>query len=325
MIVTARVRRDGELAQIPAEQLVPGDIVAIEAGDVVPGGRAAADGGDARGRRVGADRGEPAGLARASTPVEAADTPLGDRTDMVYMNTNVTRGAGEFVVTATGMATEVGHISGMLAEHGRREDAAHRPAGEADEADPGRSRASRWSRRWSLNLSRGESFNDGLHRRGRVRDRRDPDRRCPRWSRRSCRGARSSSPKADAIMKRLPLDRDARVDVGDQLGQDRHADAQPDDRGRDDDPGPPLRDRGRGLLDRGHDQARRRAGRRAAGAVPAADGAGVRRRGQGRRADRRPDRGRAGRAGREGRRSTSSRRGSTTRGSPSCRSTRPTS
>ena len=40
--------------------------------------------------------------------------PLGDRTDMVYMNTSVTRGAGEFVVTATGMATEVGHISGML-------------------------------------------------------------------------------------------------------------------------------------------------------------------------------------------------------------------
>jgi magnesium-transporting ATPase (P-type) len=40
--------------------------------------------------------------------------PLGDRTDMVYMNTSVTRGTGEFVVTATGMATEVGHISGML-------------------------------------------------------------------------------------------------------------------------------------------------------------------------------------------------------------------
>jgi P-type Ca2+ transporter type 2C len=43
-------------------------------------------------------------------------TPLGDRTDMAYMNTSVTRGAGEFVITATGMATEVGHISGMLAE-----------------------------------------------------------------------------------------------------------------------------------------------------------------------------------------------------------------
>ncbi len=33
---------------------------------------------------------------------------------MVYMNTNVTRGAGELVVTTTGMATEVGHISHML-------------------------------------------------------------------------------------------------------------------------------------------------------------------------------------------------------------------
>ena len=36
MIIKARVRRDGELAQLPAEQLVPGDVVAIEAGDVVP-------------------------------------------------------------------------------------------------------------------------------------------------------------------------------------------------------------------------------------------------------------------------------------------------
>ena len=44
----------------------------------------------------------------------APDAPLGDRTDMVYMNTNVTRGTGELVVVATGMATEVGHISGML-------------------------------------------------------------------------------------------------------------------------------------------------------------------------------------------------------------------
>ena len=40
--------------------------------------------------------------------------PLGDRTDMVFMNTNATRGTGQFVVTATGMATEVGHISGLL-------------------------------------------------------------------------------------------------------------------------------------------------------------------------------------------------------------------
>src|SRR3954462_11271761 len=36
MIIKARVRRDGQLAQLPAEQLVPGDVVEIEAGDVVP-------------------------------------------------------------------------------------------------------------------------------------------------------------------------------------------------------------------------------------------------------------------------------------------------
>src|ERR687898_739240 len=53
-------------------------------------------------------------VSKGTEPVEGAGTPLGDRTDMVYMNTNVTRGSGEFVVTATGMATEVGHISGML-------------------------------------------------------------------------------------------------------------------------------------------------------------------------------------------------------------------
>ena len=40
--------------------------------------------------------------------------PLGDRVDMVYMNSQVTRGRGEIVVTATGMSSEVGHISGML-------------------------------------------------------------------------------------------------------------------------------------------------------------------------------------------------------------------
>ena len=113
MIVKARVRRDGVLTQLPAEQLVPGDVVAIEAGDVVP----------ADGRVLAAATlevaeaaltGESLPVGKGVEPVEAADAALGDRTDMVYMNTNVTRGTGEFVVTATGMATEVGHISGML-------------------------------------------------------------------------------------------------------------------------------------------------------------------------------------------------------------------
>ncbi len=106
MIIKARVTRDGQLQEIPAEQLVPGDIVALEAGDVVP-----ADGRLLRAATMevaeSALTGESLPVSKGTEPVEGTGTPLGDRTDMVYMNTNVTRGAGEFVVTATGMATEV--------------------------------------------------------------------------------------------------------------------------------------------------------------------------------------------------------------------------
>ena len=113
MIIKARVRRDGELVQIPAEELVPGDIVSIEAGDLVP----------ADGRLLSAATleiaeaaltGESLPVSKGVESVVSTDTPLGDRTDMVFMNTNVTRGSGSFAVTSTGMATEVGHISHML-------------------------------------------------------------------------------------------------------------------------------------------------------------------------------------------------------------------
>ena len=109
------MRRDGQLAEIPAGQLVPGDIVALEAGNIVP-----ADGRLLQAATLEVDEsaltGESLPVTKSTDTLAGTGTPLGDRTDMVYMNTNVTRGAGEFVITATGMATEVGHISGMLAE-----------------------------------------------------------------------------------------------------------------------------------------------------------------------------------------------------------------
>src|SRR5262249_4465739 len=58
--------------------------------------------------------GESMPVSKGIEAVGSEDTPLGDRTDMVFMNTNVTRGSGSFVVTSTGMSTEVGHISHML-------------------------------------------------------------------------------------------------------------------------------------------------------------------------------------------------------------------
>src|SRR3954470_17332724 len=113
MFIKARVRRDGQLVELPAEQLVPGDVVAIEAGDIVP-----ADGRLLEAATLeiaeSALTGESLPVSKSVDTLAAGETPLGDRTDMVFMNTNVTRGAGLFVVTATGMGTEVGHISKML-------------------------------------------------------------------------------------------------------------------------------------------------------------------------------------------------------------------
>ena len=113
MFIKARVRRDGQLVELPAEQLVPGDVVAIEAGDIVP-----ADGRLLEAATLeiaeSALTGESLPVSKSVETLAAGDTPLGDRTDMVYMNTNVTRGSGLFAVTATGMSTEVGHISNML-------------------------------------------------------------------------------------------------------------------------------------------------------------------------------------------------------------------
>ncbi|GAA2577163.1 cation-transporting P-type ATPase [Dactylosporangium fulvum] len=118
MIVRARVRRDGQLTELAAEDLVPGDVVQIEAGDLVP-----ADGRLVRSAGLEVDEsaltGESVPVAKDADTVAGADAALGDRVGMVYMNTNVTRGTGELVVTGTGMATEVGHISDMLqAEQG---------------------------------------------------------------------------------------------------------------------------------------------------------------------------------------------------------------
>ncbi|HET6772326.1 MAG TPA: cation-transporting P-type ATPase, partial [Acidimicrobiales bacterium] len=113
LIITANTRRGGEIVEVPAEDLVPGDIVSFEAGDKVPA--------DGRLLVAATLEIEEAGLTGESTPVAKSveavtghGVPLGDRVDMAYMNSQVTRGRGEMVVTATGMASEVGHISGML-------------------------------------------------------------------------------------------------------------------------------------------------------------------------------------------------------------------
>ena len=111
---SARVRRNGELENVPTEQIVPGDIVLVEAGDRIP-----ADGRLLSAVNLEIEEASLTGESHASTksldPV-AIDAPIGDRKCAVFMNTTVTRGRAEFVVTATGMRTEMGHIAGLLQE-----------------------------------------------------------------------------------------------------------------------------------------------------------------------------------------------------------------
>ena len=109
----ARVRRDGQAIEIEAEQLVPGDIVLMEAGNRVP----------ADGRlcvtatleiEEAALTGESVATPKDTGEITKPEVPLGDRVNMAFMNTAVTRGRGEMIVTTTGMGTEMGHIADLL-------------------------------------------------------------------------------------------------------------------------------------------------------------------------------------------------------------------
>src|SRR3954468_17933267 len=109
----ARVVRDRETALVPAVDLVPGDVVHLEAGDLAP-----ADGRIVRSATLetqeAALTGESAPVAKDANVLPAGDIALGDRTNMVFQNTAVTRGTAAIVVTATGMETEMGRIATML-------------------------------------------------------------------------------------------------------------------------------------------------------------------------------------------------------------------
>ncbi|MCD7442319.1 cation-translocating P-type ATPase [Streptomyces lincolnensis] len=111
LVPTARVRRDGVEQIVQADTLVPGDVVVLEAGDRVP----------ADGRLAVAESVEvaEAALTGESQPVAKStdatgEVPLAERTCMLFMNTALTRGRAEMIVTATGMRTELGSIAEAL-------------------------------------------------------------------------------------------------------------------------------------------------------------------------------------------------------------------
>lgn len=108
----ARVIRDGMKQEIPASEVVPGDILLLEAGDMV-----AADGRIISNHSLQVNE---SSLTGESTNVDklegviSEEVPLGDRVNMVFSGSLVTYGRAEVLVTATGMATEMGRIASLM-------------------------------------------------------------------------------------------------------------------------------------------------------------------------------------------------------------------
>jgi Ca2+-transporting ATPase len=108
-----RVRREGHVREVSARELVPGDVVLLEAGNLVPADGRLLEGANLR-IQESALTGESESVEKDAAALEEEDTPLGERTNMVYSSTVVAMGRGLFVVTETGMSTELGKIAAMI-------------------------------------------------------------------------------------------------------------------------------------------------------------------------------------------------------------------
>ena len=146
MKATARVRRDGAEAEIPAEEVVVGDVVLLAAGDQVP-----ADGRIIAASSLQIDEsaltGEsvPAGQGGRDARRTTSCGP-GDQTNMAFMHTPVTHGSGvDDRDRRRAAAPQVGRIARMLDDDGERADAAHQAAEHAHAVDRRRGRGRRWS------------------------------------------------------------------------------------------------------------------------------------------------------------------------------------
>jgi P-type Mg2+ transporter len=110
--IKASVLRDGGPKEIPVEEIVPGDIIILNAGDIVPGDCLVDESKD-----LFIDE---ATLTGETYPVEksvavlAAETPLGQRTNALWMGTHMVSGSAKALVISTGKETEFGKVSERL-------------------------------------------------------------------------------------------------------------------------------------------------------------------------------------------------------------------
>ena len=110
----AIVKRDGELKEIPSEEVVVGDIVIIDAGRYIPADLRLLESANLK-IEESAFTGESVPSDKTSDPiVSEGDVPIGDQHNMVFMSTLATYGRGTGIVVATGMDTQIGKIAKML-------------------------------------------------------------------------------------------------------------------------------------------------------------------------------------------------------------------
>ena len=124
-----KVRRGGEIQQISATLLVPGDIVLLEAGNLVAADCRILEDANLQTQEA-ALTGESQPVDKNSIAIESPDAPLGDRRNMAYMGTFITTGRGLAVVTDTGMRTQLGHIAGMIRSLGQETTPLQRKLGQ---------------------------------------------------------------------------------------------------------------------------------------------------------------------------------------------------
>ena len=251
----ARVRRDGAAIEIDAAELVPGDVVLFEAGNRVP----------ADGRLIvaatleieeAALTGESAPVLKDVAPIEGDDVGLGDRICLAFMNTSVTRGRGEMIVTGTGMSTEIGNIATLLNQTEADKTPLQKQLDHLTQIIVGVAGIA-----FLAMLLLG------------IRDDRDFDEvfiagvalaisaiptGLARGGHHPLLDGHAGAGRAQRHRQAVAIGRDPRLGVGHLLGQDRHPDPEQDDRSGAGGAGPePVHDQRRGLRDHGGHQARR--------------------------------------------------------------------
>jgi len=111
----AQVVRDGEVVTLAATELVPGDIVSLETGDIVPADLRLLEA-DALQIDESALTGESHAVDKHTETLSNESLPIGDRTNLAFKSSLVTRGRARGVVCTTGLTTEIGRIAQLLGE-----------------------------------------------------------------------------------------------------------------------------------------------------------------------------------------------------------------